>query len=229
MLENKRHWKLEEIPPNPLREDFFVYFLEEKGQTDIFGRIFRQNKKTIIALPIPPNGDFMMMIGNLLYSNSHSLETYYLTMREKEVINEISSSIIELQDSIQSTIKTKSNLNYFDLFKHYKQSKHLEKLISQHFSLILNYTNRLSKLRSHIDLLNDSLANGIFQKLKESLIADLQPNEIDIETFSKCIDYAREMSEKSYTIKVTILGALLGIVGGVIGSLVLQVILDIFS
>ena len=222
-----KRWKLEKIPPNPLRQDFIFYFVDDtKVAPKNFGKTFERDKGTIVMiLPVPKDDDFDKVLGRLLYTNSLILDVYYQAMSDVKSLNDISSSIIELQDSIQLTIKAKSILNYFDLLRHYKSSKKLEKLIFEHYGLILKYTNDLNRLRTNIGRIEEYLAaNELFSIKKKDLIDDLQPDTIDVETLSKCIEYARSMSEKSYIVKMTILGALLGIAGGIAGSLVLEII-----
>ena len=147
---------------------------------------------------------------------------YYWTFSKKEEVNDISSKIIELQYSAQLTVKKISSLGEFDLVNHYKNSKLLEKQVSKYYSLVLDYVNKFSELTKNIDLSKKSLDNTIFELVKDELIADLQPNKIDTDTFSKCVDYAKEVIGKSYTTKITIFSAVLSILGGIVGSLILR-------
>ena len=223
-IQNEPEWKFKEIPPNPLRQDFLLYFVNVDEETRGFlGSTFTWHNDTVLVLPMPPSNDFATVIGRILVpKNANILLDYYTTISGTADVNAIITKIIDLQDLIQSTIKRISGLGYFDLLAHYKESTLLEKLVSEHYTLILEGVNYSGRLTKEIDHSEKLLENSIFEKEKEDLIAELQPSKIDIETFSKCVDYAKEVTGKSYTTKVTILGALLGIFGGIIGSVILH-------
>jgi hypothetical protein len=223
-MQNEAVWKLKEIPPNPLREDYYVLFLVEDQDTrELIGRTARTGKGIYYVLPVPSNKDFAKVLGSILHNSSWCLLQYYDTVTKTDEVDEIARNIIELHSSIQSTINKISSLWYFNIYEHYKQSRILEKLISKHYALVLEYTNKVGRLRKEVADSRDLIEKQpMFKHSKEELIQELKPTKIDIEVFSRCAEYAREVTGKSYATKVTIVGVVVSILGAFLGSLILH-------
>ena len=222
-IQNEPFWKRKEIPPNPLRQDFIFVFLVEDQQTkELIGRTFKKRNIMYSLLSSPSSGDFTKIIGSSFQKGSFGMTAFYTTLSRRMSLDKLADDLTKVHHSIQSTIKKLSKLWYFNIYGHYKESKRLEKLVFQHYLLILNYTNELEGFKKEAMQIKDMIEDSMFRILEDEFLDELKPREVDIDTFSKCIEYAQEVAGKSYTTKITILSAVLGVIGAIMGTLILH-------
>lgn len=83
-IKDTSKWVFEYVPPNPLRQDFFFYFVKTDEETTPFiGKDITINSNTVFIRPTPKDLDFAKVIGLTFAAYSHTLDTYYKTMLQK--------------------------------------------------------------------------------------------------------------------------------------------------
>jgi hypothetical protein len=223
-VQKEQSWKEKEIPPNPIRQDFFFVFLVEDQQTkDLIGNTFKEGSIVYCLLSAPRSKDFIKTIASSFQKVKFRLNNYYLGVSVREALDGLVDDLIKLHYSIQSTIEKISKLWYFNISGHYKESKRLEKLVSQHYLYMLNYANELERFKKEANQTERSIEKDpILRVLKDELLEELKPSKVNVDTFSRCAEYAREVAGKSYATKITILGIILTAIGTILGTLILH-------
>ena len=217
-------WETKVIPPNPLIQDiYFVYLRDDPNMEEFVGKMFIEGDRLYYYLSEKLLSFFERILGYLLDVASSTLDFYYAAVFQKLKLEEVVENLKMIHQSIQDVIAGFQKLSFWNIYGHYKHSKNLEKLVSQHYSALLNYSFNLEILRKYSEEAEDSLYNSfLFRHFTKQLMAELKHDEIDMDTLTKCVNYARELVQKSYTVKVTLLGGLISIIGSILGTLILR-------
>ena len=152
-----------------------------------------------------------------------TLARFYETASKHAKIEEYRSRLEEIHGSMRKIIAEAERIPFFDLYKHYKESKKLEHLVAKHFSSLLDYTLGLEELREWTESVQGMLNNDILlRNFQTRLMADLKHEKIDVDTLTRCADYGREITQRSYTGKITLVGILLTIILSIVGSIIID-------
>lgn len=223
-IESEKSWKMRNTYPNPLRENFFIVYLRDDQSTkENIGKTLVEDNSLYLYQSEKSLGKFEELLARILWEISPKISTYYSAIFQLEKMRDLSNSLLELHGSIQSTIAGLLQLSFFNIVGYYKNSKKLERLISKHYSSLLDYSSNVELFRQDAEDAKDALDKVFLLKpFARILMEELELERIDIETLTKCTSYARDVVQKSYTTKVTLLGALIGILGTVLGTLLLH-------
>jgi hypothetical protein len=226
LLEKESSWKVHSVPPNPLRQDFyFVYLIEKEETRQYLGKTYARENEVHFHLPESESAHFEELLSRLLVMPP-MLGLFYEASDQKQQIQDISDDLNETHKSIQKVIASFLKLRFIDVVGHYKLSRELEKLVSRHYSLLLDYSGKTEELRQSTKFVEDRMSNDyILKRFESKLMEDLALEAVDVETLTKCASYACEVVQRSYTTKITLLGVLMGVLGTAIGTLILQFIL----
>ena len=224
VIKSEKSWRTTYTGPNPLRQDFFfVYLVDNKNTQEYIGKIFVEGSRLYLYQSEKWLKKFDQMLATILYTISSRLDIYYSGIFQHDKLEDCVQNLNEIHESIQSIIASSLKLSFFDIMGHYRNSKELEKLISKHYSGLLDYSSNLELLRKRTEEVEKYLSkNFLLGPFIETLMEELKHQKIDVETLTKCASYAREVIQKSYTTKVTLLGAAIGILGTIFGTLILH-------
>jgi len=222
VVERESSWRTKFIGPTPLRQDFFfVYLVDNKNSHEYVGKMFVKESELYLYLSEARLKKFEELLATILYLSN--LDEYYSAMFQLQRLDNCVENLTETHTSIQSIISSSLKLSFFNVLTHYRNSKELEKLIAKHYSGLLDYNSNLELLREEIADAEEVLRKDLLlSPFVTKLMKELEHEKIDMETLTKCASYAREVIQKSYTTKVTLLGALIGILGTLVGTLVLH-------
>jgi hypothetical protein len=226
LLEKESSWEVRKVPPNPLRQDiYFVYLFEKEETRKYLGKVFAEKGEVYFHLPESESAHFEELLGRLLVM-PRTLGDFYHASDLKHQIEDVAEDLNETHKSIQKVIAGFLKLRFIDVYNHYKHSRELEKLVSRHYSLLLDYSGKTQMLRQCTKDVEDLMSDDyVLKHFKNQLMEDLVFEAIDVETLTKCASYACEVVQRSYTTKITLLGVLIGVLGTAIGTLILQFIL----
>ena len=224
LIESEKSWRTKDTYPNPLRENFFfVYLVDNKNTQKYMGKIFVEKSQLYFYQSEKNLKKFDEFLATILYIISTPLDTYYSAIFQLGKLKGYIENLNEIHKAIQSVIASSLELSSFDVMSHYGNSKRLEKLISKHYSGLLDYSSNLELLRKRIEEAEKELRKDfLLNPFVETLMEELKHKKTDVETLTKCASYAREVIQKSYTTKVTLLGALIAILGTIFGTLILH-------
>lgn len=223
-IANEKSWRMTSTYPNPLRQNFFfVYLLDNKTTQEYIGKIFVEKSQLYFYQSEKNLKKIDELLATVLYLVSTPLDTYYSGIFQLRKLKDRIRDLNETHESIQSIIASSLELSFFDIVSHYRNSKKLEKLISKHYSELLDYSSNLELLRKRIEQAEKFLGvDFLLNPFMEKLMEELKHEKIDVETLTKCASYAREVIQRSYTTKVTLLGGLIAILGTIFGTLILH-------
>jgi len=226
LLEKESSWEIKSAPPNPLRQEvYFVYLLEKEETREYVGKVFVKENEVYFHLPESETRHFEALLSSLV-ANPLALGNFYEASDQKQQVEHIAEDLSETHKSIQKVIASFLKLRFIDVYNHYRHSRELEKLVSRHYSLLLDYSNKTERLRHSIRHVEDLISDDyILKNFKKQLMEDLVFEAVDVETLTKCASYACEVVQRSYTTKITLLGVLIGVIGTAIGTLILQFII----
>lgn len=169
--------------------------------------------------------NFDRLLCGHLFMNSFHLDCYYGAINDRNKLTKINSDLNDTHRAIRGLINESLQLSFYSIHRHYKISRKLEKLISQHYSMLLDYSENAMIFRESAETADKLLSeSSILGHFRAELTDELKHDTIDVDTLTKCTDCARDVVQKSYTAKVTLLGAPIAIVGSIIGTLILEFI-----
>ena len=221
----KQTWKILSTYPNPLRQDFIFLFLQEKPETQEYlsKKYLLDNSNLYLFLPEQQLKKLDEFLATILYKMSIALDIYYNGIFQLEEIKETVGKLDEIHKSIQAIIDNSLNLSFFNVKDYYKNSRKLEKSISSHFSILFNYSSKVHSFKKDVGYIKEYInGEALLSSFQEVLLKELELEEIDAETLTSCINFAREIMQRSYTTKVTLLGTLIGIIGTILGTSILN-------
>jgi hypothetical protein len=218
ILEKAETWNFKSVAPVPLRENIILVFLIENNETaKIIGRtLFRKPGDLIFFLPESALRKVDQFEVDFLSRISFDLALFYDTVCE---LNEVNTYRRELEKiELKSMMDKFQKLHFHNFFAYHKALKQLENLISKHFSYIVNYSLALNALEGAIEKLKEQLKQNFCLKyLQSQLLKELEHKKIDIDALTRCTDHIKEIAQRSYTNRITLLATILTIIGSVIG------------
>ncbi|UCE44054.1 MAG: hypothetical protein JSV57_00730 [Candidatus Bathyarchaeota archaeon] len=226
LVEKEESWEIERIPPVLLRQNiFFVYLIENEDTQPFLQRIFAEPGNVYLYLPESGMKYFNRLLANFLHLESVALEHYYEAIEEHDKLEKTINRLSNMHRTIRDVINKSMQRSSFDVYGHYKHSKELERLISQHYSILVDHSINLASLKERTETAEGFIDESfIFQHFKKELMEELEYKPLDMDTLSKCAGFAREIIQKSFTTKAALLGASLGIIGTIVGTILLDFI-----
>lgn len=223
ILEKEKSWKVETIGPTPLRERIFLLFLTENEDTKKYiGNALYEKGDIWILYSEKSLKKVVELFANMLQKVASPLETFYSGMRSNQKVTEDIDKLITTNESIIKVVEKYDQISFFKLHKHYKLSKKLEMLVRSHYKTLLNYSTATIELEYSMEWAKESLGGSIFGSFLDSYMEELRIKPLNLESFDKCVNYAKGLTQRSYTIKVTLVGAFIGIIGTIFGTLILH-------
>jgi len=226
ILSKEELWEVRQVAPNPLREEIFLVFIEETEETSEFiGKIFLEKGRLYLYLPKTLLRQYKQIISSLLRSSSYILDIYYTTVIDRELVDQYRRELEEIHTSIRKILGEFEKIQFFDIYSHFKKSRELERLISRHYSCLLDYSSTIEQLREDSERVRNLLREDYLLKhFQKYLMKEIEYRKIDVDTLTKCASYAREITQRSYTTKITLVAALLTIIGSIIGSVLISLL-----
>lgn len=226
ILSKEELWEVRQVAPNPLREDIFLVFIEETEETSKFvGKMFLEKGRLYLYLSKTLLKQYKQIMSSLLRSSSYILDMYYTAVTARELVDQYRRELEKIHTSIRKILGEFEKIPFFDIYNHFKKSRELERLISRHYSCLLDYSSAIEQLREDSErvrnLLRESYLLRYFQK---RLMKEIEYRKIDVDTLTKCASYAREITQRSYTTKITLVAALLTVIGSIIGSVLISLL-----
>lgn len=226
IVSKEESFETKRFPPNPLREYIYLVYLEDKPNVkEFFGKIYREKSAIYLYLSEKQLRNFENTFATFLVGTSTSLDDYYRTISQFKELEKITMDMGKIHKSIQSTIEKFLKISFWNIRQHYTYSKNLEKLLSQHYSALLDYSSNLAIFEKNVGNVEKKLIDDFFLKyFKNELLESVKFDKVDVDTLTKCASFAKELVQRSYTTKATLLGALIGVIGTVIGTVFLHLL-----
>jgi hypothetical protein len=225
ILKKEKTWNLKSVAPVPLRENIILVFLVENNETaKIIGRnLFRKPGDLIFFLPESVLRKVDQFQVDFLSQISFDLALFYDTVCELNEVNTYREELEKIHIELKSMVDKLQKLHFYNFLAYHKALKQLENLISKHFSYIVNYGLALNALEGTIGKLKEQLKQNFWLKhLQLQLLEELEHKKIDVDALTKCTNHIKEIAQRSYTNRITLLATILTIIGSIIGSLVID-------
>jgi hypothetical protein len=214
------------IPPVPLRESMYLIFLlENDGTRPLLDKSFLdpQSGDLYVCLPEKILNRFEEFMAVCMARASHYLDNFYDAVTVHETVERKREELENTQRSLKTLANGIQELSFFNFYQHYKQTKRMEKMVTTHFSNLVDYNIACQKLRKSTEELETRLEDSeILRPFKKPLLDELRHDKIDTESLTTCANYLNDMTQRSYTNKISLLAVLLTIIGSVAGSVILD-------
>jgi len=206
---------VESTPPNPMRENFYFIFLSDVKEMNVPKIIVKRND-VIIFRKDSKNKD--IIFSNLLLDSDPFLEVFYAGSMIAQNLRSKYIELLKLHMDMQERDKELLTIPTHSFFKRRKIRKTIERLILDHYRIILDFyvcSNLIQEAKLSVKELSMSLPH--FSKIVDRMIkADFEYYPLDINLYNACLQYTKEIMERSFSWRLAIYAAIFGTISSLL-------------
>lgn len=205
----EKQFRIETIPPNPLRWKFYLVFLSD---SKLFSDTVKMSMKRVYIF-IPENRlkEKNEIFSGLFVSSRRFLDVFYSSSMISNSMEHRYVEMFKNHSKIQKQMKTFLIMSNHHVLKRQRIKKALEKAIVKHYEIVLDYDICLNLIEESKKVIVERSKNSIFAKISDELIKNnLKYYPMNFDLHNECLSYVKEILERSFSWKLALYGLFFG-------------------
>lgn len=208
------HFRIEEIPPNPMRKRYCLVFVSDpKLTSDVVESLRERSLRRTFYIPVPEEDlkEKDQILSSLFFSSLYFLDIFYAgSMISKSMHSryvELVKNHSEVQRQTSKLLVTPS----YHILRRRNIKKNLEKSIVKHYEVILDYVLCLNLIEEAKEAVIETSKESFFAKISQQLIKeDLDYYPVNFDLYEQCLGYIKEIVERTFSWKLALYGVVFG-------------------
>lgn len=215
----KKEFRVKELPPNPLREYYYLLFLSDTMQSLKLKPIIQIGPQRRYLLPREEDVKRKdEILHRLLMSCSYFLDTFYTSSEIRANMEYKYVELNKLHMNLQKKSKEFFTAPTLSLLKRRKLKKEIEESILKHYEIILDFNLCMNLIQdAKLEVTRDSKDLFPFYATADKMIEDnfgYYPLNVDL--FNACLDYTKKIMERTFSWRLALYAVFFGAISSVL-------------